>query len=76
MKGFFRQSGTAIHWPFSKAFFVTDKRLSRLVIWWSYEVVGVSSTAAWYFYNALHFTLIAAWTESDVDAGELEHHFL
>lgn len=31
--------------------------------------------AGWYFYDPLHFTHFAAWTEVDVDAGEFQHHF-
>jgi len=46
-----------------------------LVIWWSYEAIGVLAEAAWYFYNSLHFTFFAAWAEGDVDAGEFQHHF-
>ena len=30
----------------------------------------------WYFCNQLHFAFITAGTKCDVDAGELERHFL
>ena len=46
-----------------------------MVIGRSYEVKGVFADAGWYFYDPLHFTYFAAWTEGDVDAGEFQHHF-
>ena len=38
--------------------------------------MGVFSSVPWYNCEGLHFAFLTAGTKSDVDTGDLEHHFL